>query len=65
MKPISMYGSSSASEPPMRWMSFGRLALGDVEHVVDRHDADEHAGRVGDRQRRCGRTAGTRATADC
>ena len=25
--------------------------LGDVQHVVDRDDADEHAGRVGDRQR--------------
>ena len=29
-----------------------RRRLGHVEHVVDRDDADEHAGRVGDRQRR-------------
>jgi hypothetical protein len=30
----------------------GRLALGHVEHVVDGDDADEHTGRVGNRQRR-------------
>ena len=29
-----------------------RRCLGDVEHVVDGDDADEHAGGVGDRQRR-------------
>ena len=36
-----------------------RRRLGHVQHVVDRDDADEHAGGVGDRQRACGRTGGT------
>jgi hypothetical protein len=47
----SMYGSSSASEPPMRWISRVAVRLGHVEHVVDGHDADQHPGGVGDRQR--------------
>ena len=46
-----MYGSSSASDPPMRWISRGRRRLGHVQHVVDRHDADQHAGSVGHGQR--------------
>ena len=33
-------------------MSLGRLLVRHVEHVVHRDDADEHAGRVGDRQGR-------------
>ena len=41
----------------------GRLRLRDVEHVVDGDDADEHAGGVGDRQRRAILARGTRATA--
>ena len=49
---MSMYGSSSASDPPSFWMSSVASLLGHVEHVVDGDDADQHAGGVGDRQRR-------------
>ena len=35
----------------MRWISLCRGRLRYIQHVVDRNDADEHAGRVSDRQR--------------
>ena len=60
---MSMYGSSSASDPPIRWMSLRRRRFRHVEHVVDGDDADQHAGRVGDRQRGAVVAAGTTATA--
>ena len=41
----------------------GRRRLGHVQHVVDRDDADEHAGGVGDRQGGAVVLRGTRATA--